>query len=250
MKRVLITAGGTSEPIDQVRSITNHSTGRLGKAIAENFLSSGSWQVDYLTTKQAVLPTEQRHLTYYFIASTQELLEELTYLLNTNHYDAVIHSMAVSDFTTEAAFPEQELLAALKTKLPLTDADVLSQLINQLAEDQANETKISSDTDRLILTLKKTPKVIQEIKKLQPETLLVGFKLLVNVSKEELLTVARAALKKNQADFVLANDLTEITGNRHHGYLLEKNGKIDEARTKMEIAELIRRKIEEAEENI
>lgn len=35
--RVLITAGGTSEKIDNVRSITNHSTGRLGCLIAEKF---------------------------------------------------------------------------------------------------------------------------------------------------------------------------------------------------------------------
>ena len=33
--RILITAGGTSEKIDSVRAITNHSTGSLGKAIAE-----------------------------------------------------------------------------------------------------------------------------------------------------------------------------------------------------------------------
>ena len=38
---VLVTAGGTSEPIDNVRSITNHSSGGLGKAIAESFLAAG-----------------------------------------------------------------------------------------------------------------------------------------------------------------------------------------------------------------
>ena len=39
--RILITAGGTSEKIDSVRSITNHSTGSLGKAIAEELLEKG-----------------------------------------------------------------------------------------------------------------------------------------------------------------------------------------------------------------
>ena len=37
----LITSGGTSEKIDRVRSITNHSTGQLGKIIAETFLNKG-----------------------------------------------------------------------------------------------------------------------------------------------------------------------------------------------------------------
>lgn len=33
--KILITAGGTTEKIDQVRAITNHSTGRLGQALAD-----------------------------------------------------------------------------------------------------------------------------------------------------------------------------------------------------------------------
>ncbi|MFR8961306.1 MAG: phosphopantothenoylcysteine decarboxylase, partial [Enterococcus faecalis] len=52
---VLVTAGGTSEPIDNVRSITNHSSGGLGKAIAESFLAAGH-TVTYVTTKHALRP--------------------------------------------------------------------------------------------------------------------------------------------------------------------------------------------------
>lgn len=243
--RVLITAGGTSEPIDQVRSITNHSTGRLGKALAENFLNSGNWQVDYLTTKHAVLPETHDNLSFYFIESTQELLDTLTNLLTSNVYDAVIHSMAVSDFTTEHAFSEEAFLAKIESRLPITNKESLQFLLDNLEASGNTESKISSDTNRLILTLKKTPKVIQQIKKIQPKTLLVGFKLLVDVSEEELLNVAQASMEKNQADFILANDLTEISSNKHHGYLLAKNGEVTEAYTKIEIAELIRKKIEE-----
>ena len=53
---VLVTAGGTSEPIDNVRSITNHSSGGLGKAIAESFLAAGH-TVTYVTTKHTSNPT-------------------------------------------------------------------------------------------------------------------------------------------------------------------------------------------------
>ena len=38
---ILITSGGTNEKIDRVRSITNHSTGQLGKVITETFLERG-----------------------------------------------------------------------------------------------------------------------------------------------------------------------------------------------------------------
>lgn len=52
LMKILITSGGTTEAIDSVRGITNHSTGRLGKVIAETFLNQGH-EVTLITTKQA-----------------------------------------------------------------------------------------------------------------------------------------------------------------------------------------------------
>ncbi|MDN5831847.1 MAG: phosphopantothenate--cysteine ligase, partial [Tetragenococcus halophilus] len=121
-------------------------------------------------------------------------------------------------------------------KVPLTKED-LTQLTDRTEVD---EKKISSDTEQLYLVLKKTPKVIQLIKKIQPETLLVGFKLLVDVSKQTLITTAQAGIGKNQADYILANDLAKIKDNQHIGYLIDKNGQIiGEKQTKESIAQLI-----------
>ena len=76
MKQLLITAGGTAEKIDQVRSITNHSTGQLGSLIAEAFLAHG-YQVDYLTTPTALRPVNQDGLALHFMQDTKELDETL-----------------------------------------------------------------------------------------------------------------------------------------------------------------------------
>ncbi len=53
--KILVTSGGTSEAIDSVRSITNHSTGHLGKIITETLLSAGH-EVCLITTKRALKP--------------------------------------------------------------------------------------------------------------------------------------------------------------------------------------------------
>ena len=58
----------------------------------------------------------------------------------------------------------------------------------------------------------------------QPQTVLVGFKLLVNVSQEELVQVAQAALVKNRCDFVLANDLMNVHETEHEGLLINETG--------------------------
>lgn len=58
MLNVLITAGGTVAPIDDVRLISNRSTGRFGSKLAEAWLESGA-EVAYLaTTPQTLGPLE------------------------------------------------------------------------------------------------------------------------------------------------------------------------------------------------
>ena len=49
--KILITAGGTTGKIDQVRAITNHSTGRLGQALADYLAANPDTTIDYVTTK-------------------------------------------------------------------------------------------------------------------------------------------------------------------------------------------------------
>lgn len=238
--RILITAGGTSEKIDEVRAITNHSSGKLGAEIARAFLSYPV-TIDYVTTAAAVKPPTAENLMLHTITSTADLLSVLTNLLQTQTYDAVIHSMAVSDFTPEVSISQEVFLTALNDELEKQpqrsmDKERLQQIFQNLA---TTEKKISSQTEQLFLVLKQTPKVIQTIKKIQPDTLLVGFKLLVGVTKEELLQVAQENIKKNHADYVLANDLENITATQHIGYLVDANGHTQKAETKPAIAEMI-----------
>ncbi|MBX9102099.1 phosphopantothenate--cysteine ligase [Streptococcus anginosus] len=217
--KLLITSGGTSEKIDQVRSITNHSTGKLGALIAESFLTQGD-QVTLVTTQNAVKPAAHPNLTIQIIENVQDLLETMQSLVKT--HDVLIHSMAVSDYTPiyMAGFDQ------------ITASQDLTEFLNKTNV----QGKISSQDDYQVLFLKQTPKIISQVKKWNPNIRLIGFKLLVDVSKEELLTVARASLAKNQAEIIVANDLYDISNNQHHAYLVKENSVI-EANTKEEIAQ-------------
>ncbi|MGO3116015.1 phosphopantothenate--cysteine ligase [Enterococcus pseudoavium] len=238
--RILITSGGTSEKIDDVRAITNHSSGKLGKAIAESFLKEGA-VIDLITTRQAVLPVGD-NIHPHYIETTADLAKTLKALMTTHSYTAVIHSMAVSDFTPESSVTIEDL----ETTVAQNPADLPAALSK--IEAERTEKKISSDTDRLVIVLKKNPKIISLIKELQPKTILVGFKLLVDVPMLKLLDVAEKSLEKNRADFILANDLAEIHGETHHGYLIDKQHQVKEAHTKNEIATLIKQEVMKLEE--
>ena len=223
--KILVTSGGTSEAIDRVRSITNHSTGYLGKVITETLLSAGH-EVCLITTAQAVRPTDHPNLKIIQIKNTLDLLQAMEGLIV--DYQILIHSMAVSDYTPVYMTGLDEV----KT----------SSNLEEFLDKKNKEAKISSTDEVQVLFLKKTPKIISLVKEWNPAIHLIGFKLLVDVSEEYLIEIARQSLIKNQADLIIANDLTQISANQHRAIFVEKE-QLQTVQTKEEIANLLLEKI-------
>ena len=86
--------------------------------------------------------------------------------------------------------------------------------------------------------MKQNPKLISSVKTWNPDIRLIGFKLLVDVAQDQLLSVARASLEKNQAEMIVANDLSEIQDGKHRAYLVTKYA-TQIAETKLDIAQKI-----------
>ena len=224
--KILVTSGGTSEAIDSVRSITNHSTGRLGKIITETLLAAGH-EVCLITTKRALKLEAHPNLSIREIDNTNDLLVVMQELVK--EYQVLIHSMAVSDYTPVYMTGLDEV----KT----------SSNLEELLDKQNIEAKISSTDEVQVLFLKKTPKIISLVKEWNPAIHLIGFKLLVDVSEDYLIEIARKSLIKNQADLIIANDLTQISANQHQAIFVEKE-QLQTVQTKEEIANLLLEKIQ------
>ncbi len=251
VRNIIITAGGTSERIDDVRMISNFSSGRLGLAVARAFLEAGAMKIEkiyYLCDRNTNAPTDDR-VEVIRVMGVQGLLEALEQLLTTKKIDAVIHAMAVSDYTVK----EVTTLSAIRSGGE-PGGDSRENSGGDSGENSGGDSgkpssgeipaegKISSEIDDLVIVLKRTPKVIGEIKKLQEDTILVGFKLLTGVKQEVLIETGHKLLQKNRCSMVLANDLTEITGEKHVGYLIAPDGTYEKLSTKKQIAEAIVRK--------
>lgn len=223
--KILVTSGGTSEAIDSVRSITNHSTGRLGKIITETLLAAGH-EVCLITTKRAVKPEAHPNLSIREITNTKDLLQMQE---RVKDYQVLIHSMAVSDYTPVYMTGLEEVQASSNLK--------------EFLSKQNHQAKISSTDEVQVLFLKKTPKIISLVKEWNPTIHLIGFKLLVDVTEDHLVDIARKSLIKNQADLIIANDLTQISAGQHRAIFVEKN-QLQTVQTKEEIAELLLEKIQ------
>lgn len=123
-KKVVVTGGGTIESIDDVRVITNRSSGKMGKALAEVCFRYGA-DVIFLHSKNSVksnLPIKQLSFS-----TADELANVLTDQLK--NADILFHTAAVSDFSTEKHDGKIESSKNLTLKLNPTP-----KIINKVKE--------------------------------------------------------------------------------------------------------------------
>lgn len=232
MKTVLITAGGTIEAIDGVRGITNFSSGKLGAIIAETLTDS---KVFLIKGSKAVMPQNTSpNLTIIETSDTQSVQDAIESVMNNNKVDYFIHAMAISDYTVDKVVSVDELIDSIDEELTYSKNDIINLLKNPPAI--TNRNKVSSTIKQPLIYLKQTPKIIATIKQKWPHVKLIGFKLLNDVSKEELINVAMVSLEKTNADYIVANDLTGISKTYHTAYIVNGNGVLLETSTKKDLA--------------
>ncbi len=166
-KRVIITAGGTIEPIDDVRVITNRSSGKMGIAIADECFLRGA-DVLLLRSDSAA------HSRYGIKEQSFTTAESLRQLIKTNlsHCDIFIHAAAVSDFKVK----------------------------NSQAGKSSSETPLS-------LELEPQTKILDAVKTINPNVFLVAFKAEYRLSDKTLIGVASKRLHRAHADMIVANDV-------------------------------------------
>lgn len=235
MKKFIITAGGTSERIDNVRKITNSSSGKLGMLIADCLLKErNDILIYYVCSKNSLRPSDDR-VHVLEVEGTLDLKNTLEDLLLSNEINYFIHSMAVSDYMTDFVTNLSNI------KESITKSNNIDEAFENIEAIKGN--KISSYEDNLVVALKPTPKIISIIKNLSPSTYLVGFKLLDGVSKLELINTAKKLRDKNRCDLVVANDLSSIRNGEHIAYIIDNDNNVEEAHGKIKIAEYIVRRL-------
>lgn len=189
--RVLITGGPTRAYLDEVRFLTNESTGRMGVELTRAALSRG-WDVHYLRGRGSAAPEPLLDpaaggLTVEEIETVDELLAAVRREVGGRRYDAVIHGMAVLDFVPAEVRPGK-----------------------------------TSSREEWQVRLVPSPKVIALVKDLDPDVFLVGFKLEAGVDEAALLAAARASLAANRADLVVANTLESVRAGEHEALLVSE----------------------------
>ena len=166
---VVITAGGTQEPIDPVRSINNQSSGKQGYAIAQAALDMGAKVTLISAPSSLTTPVGAERID----VTTAEDMKSAV-LTATSQADALIMAAAVADFRPVSFTQEKIKRDKGIPKIELTaTSDILGEVIRQ---------KSATNYPRVV----------------------VGFA----AESEDLVNNARAKLKSKKLDLIVANDIT------------------------------------------
>ena len=157
---IVITAGGTRESIDAVRSIANMSTGKLGSIICNDIIRKweehgniDNHKIFYICNDTSVMPTCSDVIVIIKTTDTASVQRAIHTVLRHHAIDYFVHSMAVSDYTVEGAYVYEHSQYG--------DMDITLEKID-------TSSKLKSNNGEVYIKLVNTPKIIDSIKQIQP----------------------------------------------------------------------------------
>ncbi|HEY2158850.1 MAG TPA: phosphopantothenoylcysteine decarboxylase [Isosphaeraceae bacterium] len=211
---ILVTGGGTVAPIDDVRQITNSSSGRFSSGITEAALERGG-RVWHLHTPGAILPF---HEATRFDPDADFSAEVDRLRRVKAGRDAVRDNLTLVPLRTGTVPEYAEALRSILAEHPI-DVAFLAMAVSDYAPVPGSG-KLSSDAEELMIRCRRLPKVICSARDWAPDVFLVGFKLTSGATEEEILARARRANEITRADLTVANDLKPYREGRHTLHLV------------------------------
>ena len=176
--KAIVTCGPSVEPIDQVRRITNFSTGELGIRLADELTANG-FEVICLKGSGATFPGPGGNSHSKSFDTNDDLLALLTKLAQASEIEAVFHVAALCDYK-------------------------VSKVANERGET-CDSPKIASRSGALTLTLEPATKVIAKLRSLFPRALIVGWKYELTGTREEAVARALRQITESRTDACVVN---------------------------------------------
>jgi phosphopantothenate---cysteine ligase (CTP) len=178
----IVTAGPTFEPLDDVRRLTNFSTGRLGTELA-NFLAARGHKVTLLIGESATYAGERKAQSVKKFSTTADLRAKLK-SFSGKKVDAIFHAAAVSDFAFGRIFSPDKSGKLVELK---------------------GAKKISTCSGKLLAELLPTPKIISELRGWYPKTKIVGWKFEADGKRVDAIAAAKRQLADCATDLCVTN---------------------------------------------
>ena len=185
-RRILISAGGTREPLDPVRFLGNRSSGKQGVALAQAALARGASVTLIAANLEVAVPTS---VTTILVSSAVEMHEAMT--LAADSAEVVIMAAAVADYRPKTV--------------------------------QLGKIKKADAGDTLTLELVKNPDILAGLAaSRKPGQLIIGFAAETETDADSLLALGRDKISRKACDFLVVNRVGHTSG-ATEGFGTERN---------------------------
>ena len=219
-KRVVITAGPTVEAIDPVRYLSNHSSGKMGFALARACVAAGA-EVILIAGGKVALPTPL-NVTRIDVLSAKDMLIAAQQCVDGTHSELQLDIEDEHDHSHEHAHEhnhshthdhhsncgcgdEHELPQAY-TEHQFVKADIFiaTAAVADYRTEEAAPQKIKKTQDAMNLSLVKNPDILATISLAHPELFVVGFA----AETQDVERYARGKLAAKALDMIACNDVS------------------------------------------
>ena len=144
-KRVLVTAGPTQESIDPVRFITNHSTGKMGYAIAKMCMLRGA-EVTLVSGPTSIAKPEFVHVVD--VVTAKEMYEEVT--KRAKDQDIIIKAAAVADYRPKSVSSEKMKKKDDDLAIPMVRTDDILKFLGEHKKEHQFLCGFSMETENML----------------------------------------------------------------------------------------------------
>ena len=144
-KRVLVTAGPTQESIDPVRFITNHSTGKMGYAIAKMCMLRGA-EVTLVSGPTSIAKPEFVHVVD--VVTAKEMYEEVT--KRAKDQDIIIKAAAVADYRPKSVSGEKMKKKDDDLAIPMERTDDILKFLGEHKKEHQFLCGFSMETENML----------------------------------------------------------------------------------------------------
>ncbi len=176
--RIVITCGPSYEPVDEVRRLTNFSTGELGVLLA-NRLTADGHEVFCLKGEAATYAgvCDARHQLVF--STNDDLVQKLETIAAQGDIGAVLHCAALCDFKVKH--------------------------VQTAAGETLTDRKVSSRAGDLTILLEPATKVIGKLRGLFPKAQIIGWKYELDGTREDALIKGCTQIRENSTDLCVVN---------------------------------------------
>ena len=214
-KRVVITAGPTVEAIDPVRYLSNHSTGKMGFALARACVAAGA-DVILIAGGKVALPTPL-NVTRIDVLSAKEMLtvaqqcvtgthSALQYMVEDEHDHSHDHSHehTHAHLHGDCDCDDEHTDAIDDGSVKMADIFIATAAVADYRTEEAAPQKIKKTQDSMTLSLVKNPDILATISLAHPELFVVGFA----AETQDVERYARGKLLSKDLDLIACNDVS------------------------------------------